>query len=334
MSTKSSFEIRKGRGEVTPALRALFSARLGDHVRFDEPLAGYLAYGIGGPADILVFPQNSDDLVWIAETCRSHDLSVTIVGTGTNLLVVDEGLRGVVLSLSRAFQEIRVLEETADTVRIECGGGVTKPILLEWAAERGYTGLEFSSGVPGTLGGGIYMNAGTKYGCYADILSELTLFDFTQGLRTLPRQDLYFGYREQTAVGDSLVVSMQFTLRRGDASAIRQEVARIIAERAEKQPLDFPSCGSTFKNPPEGLSAGRLIERSGLKGTVVGGAEISLKHANFILNKGGAKAKDILALIDIIKESVFRQFQVQLECEVIILGERPRECANALQNPN
>jgi UDP-N-acetylmuramate dehydrogenase len=334
MSTKSSFEIRKGVGKATPEVRNAFAERFNDHVRFDEPLAKYLAYGIGGPADILVFPRGAEDLEWLAVTCRTFDLPVTIVGNGTNLLVVDDGLRGVVLSLSRSFLEIEKLGTVGGKTQVRCGGGVKKPDVLEWAMNQHLSGLEFSSGVPGTLGGGIYMNAGTKYGCYADVLVELQLFDFERGLRTLARKDLYFGYREQTAVGDSLVVSMVFELQAGDGTAIRTEVNRIIAERAEKQPLDFPSCGSTFKNPPEGLSAGRLIERAGLKGTQVGGAEISLKHANFILNKNSAKAKDILALIDIIKKRVFEQFQVHLECEVIILGEIPIEPANQIQNPH
>ncbi len=334
MSTKSSFEIRKGSGLASPPARAAFAARFGDHVRFDEPLAKYLAYAIGGPADILVFPRGPEDLEWLARSCREFDLPVTIIGNGTNLLVVDEGLRGVVISLSRSFLEIERAGTKDGKVLVRCGGGVKKPEVLEWSIAQALSGLEFSSGVPGTLGGGIFMNAGTKYGCYADVLVELQLFDFEKGLRTLPRKDLYFGYREQTAVGNSLVVSMVLQLTPGDGPSIRREVDRIITERAEKQPLDFPSCGSTFKNPPEGLSAGRLIERAGLKGTAVGGAEISLKHANFILNKGGAKAKDILALIDIIKKRVFEQFQVQLECEVIILGEIPIEPANQIQNPH
>ncbi len=334
MSTKSSFEARKGKGKATPEVQTAFVQHFGDYVRFNEVLAPYLAYQIGGPADVLVFPRDAADLVWLADACRRFDLPVTIVGTGTNLLVVDEGIRGVVVSLLHALQQIEVVERDEAGVRVKCGAGVKKPDLLEWSIGQNLAGLEFSAGVPGTLGGGIYMNAGTKYGCYADILRELELFDFEHGLRTVSREELYFGYREQTAVGDSLVVSMVFALKAGEGAVIRREVDRIIAERAEKQPLDFPSCGSTFKNPPEGLSAGRLIERAGLKGTVVGGAEISLKHANFILNKGGAKAKDILTLIDMIQCRVHEQFQVRLECEVIILGDRNRERSDQVQNPN
>jgi UDP-N-acetylmuramate dehydrogenase len=332
MSTRTSFEIRQGGGSATGPARAAFAAHFGDFVRFDAPLSPYVAYGIGGPADILVFPRCASDLEHLALLCQRFDLPATIIGSGTNLLVVDEGIRGVVISLLSAFQQTEIVSESPETVRIRTGGGVAKPALLDWAVERGFAGLEFSAGVPGTLGGGIFMNAGTKYGCYADVLVNVDLFDFEAGLRTVQRQDLYFGYRE-TAVGNTLVVSMEFLLKKGDSAALRHEVDRIIQERAEKQPLDYPSCGSTFRNPPEGLSAGRLIERSGLKGLRVGGAEISLKHANFILNKGGAKARDILALIDIIKKTVFEKFQVRLECEVIVLGATV-ELPQPFQDPN
>jgi UDP-N-acetylmuramate dehydrogenase len=292
-------------------------------VKFREPLAPYLAYRVGGPADILVFPENEAELTWVAERGRELKLPITVVGTGTNLLVLDGGIRGITVSLAKAFQHIDVVNRpaAAGETWVKVGGGVQKAALLEWAMDRGLTGLEFSAGVPGTIGGGIFMNAGTKYGCYGDILKELSLFDFEHGPRHFQRDQVHFGYREQNAVKGSLVTSVVFELKPGDAAAIRTEVARIIAERAEKQPLDFPSCGSTFKNPPQGLSAGRLIEKAGLKGTVAGGAEVSQKHANFILNKGNATASDIMKLIGIVKQRVWEVFQVQLECEVIILGD-------------
>ena len=319
----------KNFSDMAPALRRLFSEKFGERARFDEILAPYLAYRVGGPADVLVFPRNEEELSWLSATAKEYGLPITVVGTGTNLLVQDGGIRGIVLSLAQAFQEIEIVPnedgQHPDKVWVRCGGGVEKPRFLNWSIERNLSGLVFSSGVPGTLGGGIFMNAGTKYGCYGDILRRLRLFDFTNGGRELKREDTHFGYRHQSAVGNNLVVWATFELTRGDGSILKAEMERIIAERAEKQPLDFPSCGSTFKNPPEGLSAGRLIERSGLKGTRVGNAEISLKHANFILNKGGATASDILALIGIIKERVFREFGTRLECEVIILGESARE---------
>ena len=297
----------------------LFKERLKDRVSFDAPLAPYLAYRVGGPADILVFPKDEDELLWIYETAKKKSIPLTIIGTGTNLLVVDEGIRGIVISLDQGFQEILPISDpSSEKILVRCGGGVLKPSLLNWAIEKGFSGLEFSSGVPGTIGGGIYMNAGTKYGCYGDILREVRLFDFAHGFRQWKREDLHFAYRE-SQVRNSIVIWATFELQRGESESIRTEVNRIIQERAEKQPLDYPSCGSTFKNGP-GYSSGRLIEKAGLKGLTVGGAEISTKHANFILNKGNATAKDILTLINIIKERVKEQFGISLECEVCVLG--------------
>lgn len=304
---------------ITPSLRKLFSDRFEKNVFFDEPLKNHVAYRVGGPADILVFPQTEEDLIWLGTISQSEKLPITVIGTGTNLLVKDQGIRGVTLSLEKAFKEILVIENNSSTTAVRVGGGVTKPAFLNWSISQGLTGLEFSSGVPGTIGGGIFMNAGTKYGSYGDILRELRLFDFTKGPQTFSKHEFHFGYREQTAVKDRLVVWASFELKTGDSKAIETEVNRIIAERAEKQPLDFPSCGSTFKNPP-GFSAGRLIEKAGLKGLSRGGAQISEKHANFILNKDQATAQDILDLIQIVKETVKKQFGVTLECEVIILG--------------
>lgn len=309
--------------KASESLRALFSERFGARVLFDEPLAPYLAYSVGGPAEYFVFPHDVEDLQWLRAIATEHRLRTTIIGSGTNLLVRDEGIDGIVISLRDAFQEIELLKTLDDgAITVRCGGGVTKPAFLEWALERGYQGLEFSAGVPGTIGGGIFMNAGTKYGCYADILRELTVFHFANGISTRSREQLYFGYREQTAVEDGLVLSTVFELKPGDAVALRTEVARIIAERAAKQPLDFPSCGSTFKNP-EGFSAGRLIEKAGLKGLTCGGAEISLKHANFILNKNQATASDILSLIAQVQDRVEQDFGIRLEKEVIVLGRDP-----------
>ncbi len=311
MSTKIYFDSKT---------RDALSKKFGSRVLFDENLATHVAYGVGGPADALVFPKVAEELIWIADLAKEKKIPLTIIGTGTNLLVRDEGIRGITLSLAQAFKEIEYISDKLDPKPlIRVGGGVPKPELLNWAIKEGLTGLEFSAGVPGTIGGGIYMNAGTKYGSYGDILKKLTLFDFKSGIKIFNREELHFGYREQNAVGNNLVIETIFQLQRGDKQTIQTEVDRIILERAEKQPLDYPSCGSTFKNP-EGHSAGRLIEKTGLKGTTIGGAQISLKHANFILNKGNAKAQDILDLIQIVKERVWEQFGVKLENEVIVVG--------------
>jgi len=307
--------------ERYPEAHRALGERLRERVRFDVPLAPYLWYRVGGPADVLVFPCDEADLDWISETARHFALPITVVGSGTNLLVKDGGIRGVVIALIGAFRHV-VVERTDErgVHWVKVGGGVEKPSLLTWAVDRGLAGLVFSAGVPGTIGGGIFMNAGTKYGCYGDVLDSLRLFDFQKGARTVRRDQVHFGYRHQNAVHGELVLEATFRFEPGAVDEMRVEVQRIIEERAAKQPLDYPSCGSTFKNP-EGYSAGRLIEQAGLKGLRSGGAEISLKHANFILNKKDARARDILALIAIIKRRVHERFAVELECEVVVLGE-------------
>lgn len=292
-----------------------------NRVHFNTSLAPYVAYKVGGPADILIFPRNESELNWISKFAKSKDIPLTIIGRGTNLLVTDLGIRGISISLLEAFNQIYLISETDRDVFIQSGGGVEKQTLLNWATERGYTGLEFSAGVPGTLGGGIYMNAGTKYGCYGDIVESIRFFDFQDGAKLLTKMEMKFGYRQQSVLNNQkIVLEVNLKLTKGNREIIQNEISRIINERALKQPLDYPSCGSTFKNP-KGFSAGRLIERAGLKGLVMGGAQISTKHANFILNKGNAKASDILTLISTIKNRVNEMFSVKLECEVIVLGE-------------
>jgi UDP-N-acetylmuramate dehydrogenase len=305
---------------ISNSFRSQLKVRFGDRVRFDEPLAPYVAYAVGGPADALVFPRTETELTFLSQLARENRISLTIIGRGTNLLVCDGGIRGITLSLLHSFRETEIIEKKENGIVVRCGGGVLKSELLDWAVDRGYGGLEFSAGVPGTIGGGIFMNAGTKYGCYGDILRRIRLFDFDSGATEFKTSAEQFGYREQKLVKDTLVMWADFELIDASTEALRAEVARIIAERTEKQPLDYPSCGSTFKNP-EGHSSGRLIERAGLKGLKVGGAEISNKHANFILNKGNARASDILELIAIAKAKVKENFGIDLECEVIILGE-------------
>lgn len=304
---------------IDPSSKQELALNFGGRALFGEPLSSYVAYRIGGPADVLVFPRSEEELIWLGEFSKRRSLPIVVLGTGTNLLVHDDGIRGITVILRDGLDKIEIIEKGVNGVVVKAGGGVLKDTLLKWACEKEFSGLEFSSGVPGTIGGGIFMNAGTQYGSYGDILTELRLFKFGSGISVFKREELHFGYREQDAVKDAIVLSATFKLGIGHGPTIQAEINRIIAERAEKQPLDYPSCGSTFKNPP-GKSAGRLIERSGIKGLRIGGAEISEKHANFILNKGNAKASDVLTLIDIATVIVRQKFGVLLEPEVISLG--------------
>ncbi len=315
---------------VSSLIQSAFVHKLGARVSFGTPLWPYVSYRVGGPADILVFPKNISDLEAVDELAMGHGLTVTLIGQGSNVLVRDEGVRGIVLMMGEFEKKIQIHRRASEGCVVEVTASTLKQELLEWAISHGLSGLEFSTGIPGTVGGGIFMNAGTKYGSYGDILTSLSVYEFGGGGRkTFQREEISFSYREQDVIKNSAVVSATFQLKEGNVAKMRETVNSILSERAAKQPLHLPSCGSTFKNPP-GYSAGRLIEASGLKGLRVGGAEISLKHANFILNVEKAKAKDILDLIDIIKETVKEKFQIALECEVIILGDEkpiPRESA-------
>ncbi|MEZ4750697.1 MAG: FAD-binding protein [Bdellovibrionota bacterium] len=199
--------------KISPNLCEQFTQVFGNRVRFDEALAPYVAYAVGGPADILVFPKTESELAWIAAAARENGLPITTIGTGTNLLVRDGGIRGITLSIKETFTDIQVLEKKEGTTLVRCGGGVEKPTLLNWAVERGYGGLVFSSGVPGTIGGGIFMNAGTKYGCYGDILTRLRVFDFDSGGQEYGRDELHFGYRHQSHItAKTLVAWADFAL--------------------------------------------------------------------------------------------------------------------------
>ncbi|MBI4403508.1 MAG: UDP-N-acetylmuramate dehydrogenase [Deltaproteobacteria bacterium] len=314
MSTNSSSRNR--------LLREVLHNQFSDRVQFDEPLAPYVAYRVGGPADFLVFPHTEKEIAWLCDFSRSHQLGLTVIGEGSNLLISDEGIAGLTLILQGSFQKITTIEHPNNgPVIIQCGGSVSKSKLLDWAALNGFAGLEFSAGIPGTVGGGIFMNAGTKYGTYSDVLHSVRIFNFDRGPSEYLKEECQFSYRGQSIVKNGIVIWAKFSLQHGNSEQIRGEIKRVLDERAAKQPLDFPSCGSTFKNPP-GFSAGRLIEKAGLKGLQVGGAQVSEKHANFILNKGNATAKDIVTLIAMVREKVQRDCGILLECEVILFGGR------------
>ena len=291
-------------------------------------LAPYVAYGVGGPADIVAFPENRDQARIALAACKQTEMACVVIGEGTNLLVSDSGLRGMALLTCRGFRELYPdPTATLERPRIWVGAGLKKSEVLDFAIEQGLSGLEFSSGVPGTVGGGIYMNAGTKYGCYADIIH--TVWGFELGKATSPqfgvdwikpKSELRFDYRH-SSLTNCWITGVTLELVPSDKTLIQSRVETILAERQQKQPLDKPSCGSTFKNPPDSLlPAGRLIEQAGLKGMRQGGAVISPKHANFILNLGGATALDIYELLCRAQQRVREKFGIQLEPEVQLVG--------------
>lgn len=296
-------------------------------VRENVLLKDYVYYGIGGPADIFVEPANEEDIRLTLELCRQNNLPFFILGSGTNLLIRDGGLRGVTLFLGAGLPgEIKIIAEDKTSVLIQVPAHWPKAKLLDYALAKGWSGLEFSAGIPGTIGGAVWMNAGTKWGSYGEVIERVKLYKGSLGFLDKSREKMGFKYRghgEGLIDSETVIVSADLRLSKTkSANEIRALVDEILTYRGGKQPLELPNCGSVFKNPEDSVKgAGRLIEAAGLKGERRGQAMVSLKHANFILNMGNAKSKDVESLINHCRETVKKQFSIELEAEVIILGE-------------
>ncbi len=284
--------------------------------RFDEPMHLHTAYKIGGKADCAVFPNGVAQIKTVVELCRAEDIPYAVIGGGTNLLVSDDGIRGVVIICAK---NMRTLE--ADGERIRAGAGVLLGKVASFAAELSLTGMEPISGIFGCVGGAVAMNAGAYGGEVSDVLESVVCYSPAEDcVLTLTPQESEYGYRTSIYLKRGyIVLEAVFKLQFGDKTQIRSAMAEFAKRRNDKQPLEFPSCGSVFKRP-EGHFAGALIEQAGLKGYQIGGAAVSEKHAGFIINKGGATAADVCALIAYIQETVKARFGVELECEVKTLG--------------
>jgi len=281
-------------------------------IRFkeNEPMNQHTTFRIGGPAKLFIAPGTVSELTDIIAYCRKNSISFTVIGRGSNLLVPDEGLDITVISTA-AMTGICF---NGNTVTAECG--VSLAALSTAAAERGLSGLEFAHGIPGTVGGAVFMNAGAYGGEISQILTESSCFS-PAGIVTLPGEKHSFAYRSSFYKNntDHLILSATFKLESGKPETIKEKMRGFDASRREKQPLEFPSAGSAYKRPA-GYFAGKLIEDCGLKGFTVGGAAVSEKHAGFIINKGGATCKDVLTLMDHIEKTVFERFNVKLEREI------------------
>lgn len=281
-----------------------------------EPMRRHTSVRIGGPADVFVEPASSGEAAAVLQFCEEEGLPCTLVGSGSNLLVADEGVRGVVVRLGPRLGRVRFQGE-----EIWAEAGVLLPKLAKWAGDRGLSGLEWAGGIPGTVGGAVAMNAGAHGSQISTWLRRVELVDRKGGHSTQGPEALGFGYRRSALIAtrSHAVVAASFRLQLDDPAAIRQRMKAFAARRRRTQPLGIPSSGSVFKNPP-GDHAGRLIELAGLKGHQVGGAQVSPIHANFIVNRGGATAADVLNLIDRIRERVLAEFGVRLELEVELVG--------------
>lgn len=291
-----------------------------DHILKDEPMSAHTTFRIGGPADYFVVPEDAASLGRGVALCRAEGVDYFITGNGSNLLVGDGGYRGVVFHICHTMDDV-AYEEKGTELLVEAGAGVMLSSLARQVSSKGYTGFEYATGIPGTLGGGVTMNAGAYGGEISDNLLWAELMDETGAVLRLERDRLKLSYRHSVMMEQPLVVLRAgFSFTKGDAMAIKEKVAELSRSRKEKQPLEYPSAGSTFKRP-EGYFAGKLIQDCGLKGFRVGDAMVSEKHSGFVINVGHATAADVMTLIRHVQQEVDRQFCVRIEPEVRMIGE-------------
>lgn len=296
----------------TALLETLPSTR----VREEEYLRHHTTFKIGGPADLFVEPTTMAELSFALRTIHEFDVPVTIIGCGSNILVKDGGIRGAVVSVRHMTQ---IMDCNDNTLCI--GSGYMLKDASEFAWENGLTGLEFAIGIPGTLGGAVFMNAGAYDGEMSHVVTAVRAVDFQGNIKEYDASHLDFGYRHSVFHDNHEVIGeVIMTLKPGDKNVIKARMDELTEKRESKQPLEFASAGSTFKRPP-GYFAGTLIEQTGLKGLSVGDAQVSHKHAGFVINTGSASAKDVLDLIAEVQRRVYDQHGVHLEPEVRMIGE-------------
>lgn len=287
-----------------------------EQILTEEPMKKHTTFRIGGPADFLVLPRTSQEIAEVTALCRREGEPWYVIGNGSNLLVSDKGVRGVVIRLLHNFNKIEVRDE-----EVHAQAGAVNAAVARKALDAGLTGFEFAAGIPGTTGGAVVMNAGAYGGEMKDILKEVTVLDEDGRVCTLAAEELELGYRTSIMARKGyIVLDICMKLEKGDPESIRARMEELREKRITRQPLEYPSAGSTFKRP-EGYFAGKLIMDAGLRGFTVGGAQISEKHCGFVINKGGATAEDVVNLMEETKKIVMEKFGVVLEPEIKRLGE-------------
>ncbi len=294
------------------------SAGFKGEARYEEPMSRHTSLGIGGPAEAMAFPVDEGQLSMLLAMAHSNGTAVFILGNGTNLLVLDGGIKGLVINVSRMDWIIKEHAE-GGRVMVRAGAGASLPKLANFCSEEGFSGLEFATGIPGTVGGAVHMNAGAYGSEIKDALYKVRIVMEDGSVREINPEELGKGYRHGGLPENSAVAEAWFSLTVGDAEEIKKRASEYMGKRRATQPLSSKSAGSTFKNPP-GMKAWKLIEEAGLKGTKVGGAMVSEKHANFLINAGGATAKDFKALMELVARTVEEKLGIRLEPEVKIVG--------------
>ena len=298
-------------------IKKMFCELLGrDHVLTDEPMKQHTTFKIGGPADYFLVPETGEEVGEIIKICRKTDTPYFILGNGSNLLVGDGGYRGAVIQVFRNMAAV-----TVEGTTITAQAGALLSAVAAAAKNASLTGFEFAGGIPGTVGGAAVMNAGAYGGEMKDVLVEVTVMDAEGKIFAISAEKLELGYRTSVIKkAGYIVLEAKIRLKEGDQEAIRERMKELTIQRTTKQPLEYPSAGSTFKRP-EGYFAGKLVMDSGLRGYQVGGARISEKHCGFVFNAGDAKAKDVRTLMDNVRDIVYEKYGVTLEPEVKFLGE-------------
>ena len=287
-----------------------------ERVLLDEPMKQHTTFRVGGNADYFVIPQSAEEVKNIVALCKEADMPYYILGNGSNLLVGDKGYRGVIIQIYKEMNHIRI---DGDKVIAQAGALLSRVGTATLEAEL--TGFEFAAGIPGTVGGAVFMNAGAYGGEMKDIIANATVLTQDGDIVTINKEDLELGYRTSVIAKKGYVVlEAEYQLQKGDKEAIRARMDELKVQRVTKQPLEYPSAGSTFKRP-EGYFAGKLIQDAGLRGFQVGGAEVSEKHCGFVINKDQATAADIQELMRQVSDKVMQEFGVKLEPEVKTLGE-------------
>lgn len=287
-----------------------------ERLLFDEPMSRHTTFAIGGPVDVLVKPQSIDEIKKVLSFCAEENLPCTVFGLGSNLLVRDKGIRGVAIKIGEGLAAVEIKGRD-----IIAQSGIGLNSLAYLAAAHSLSGLEFAEGIPGSLGGAVAMNAGAYGGEMKDVILSCTALDQSGQTHVFKREDMSLGYRSSVFQQLSVVIiEVHLGLIEGEKGDILARMEALACQRQSKQPLDLPSAGSTFRRP-EGFYVGPLIEQLGLKGYSVGGAQVSAKHAGFVVNRGGATANDVLSLIAYIQEQAYKRFGVELRPEIKVVGE-------------
>ena len=299
-----------------PSVALLLKNAIKGQVRLDEPMSNHTSFHIGGPADMLVIPECIGDISAVLRISHDNDIPLTVLGNGSNVLVRDKGIRGIVLKLGNALKNWK---REGNIFTFESGISLAQCCRI--IGEAGFTGMEFAVGIPGSLGGAVYMNAGAYDGEMKNTVRSVLVMTPSGGLKRLSNEDLQFSYRHSALQGsEDIVLEVALQVSEGNAASIQAKMDDFSQRRVSKQPLEYPSAGSTFKRP-EGHFVGAMVEQSGLKGFRIGGAEVSVKHAGFIINAGRATASDVLMLMDYVQKKVWEDHGVRLIPEVLILGE-------------